>query len=85
LQISVEINGNKTNPLLLFANPTEVKPLPKEFPKTVVFGLGIHEIGERILLESNTTYYLAEGSYLKGSMYGKWKLENVTIKGQIQT
>jgi hypothetical protein len=62
LQISVEINGNKTNPLLLFANPTEVKPLPKEFPKTVVFGLGIHEIGERYSLESNTTYFLEEGS-----------------------
>ena len=82
LQISIEINGNKDNPLLLFANPTGVKPLPKEFPKTVFFKPGIHEIGEGYLLESNTTYFLEEGSYLKGSMIGKGKLENVTIKGR---
>ena len=66
---------------MLFANPTEVKPLPKEFPKTVFFKPGIHEISERYLLETNTNYFLEEGAYLKGSMYGKGKLENVTIKG----
>ncbi|MEI6138651.1 MAG: glycosyl hydrolase family 28 protein [Mariniphaga sp.] len=82
LQISVEINGNKANPLLLFANPSEVKPFPKEFPKTVFFKPGIHQIGECYPLKSNTTYYLEEGSYLKGSMYGKGTVENVTIKGR---
>ena len=82
LQVSIEINGNKSKPLLLFANPSEVQPFPKEFPKTVFFKPGIHEIGERYPLESNTTYFLEEGAYLKGSMYGKGKLENVTIKGR---
>ena len=82
LQVSIEINGNKLNPLLLFANPTEVKPPSKRFPKIVFFKPGIHQIGERYLLESNTTYYLEEGAYLKGSMYGKGTLENVTIKGR---
>ena len=81
LQVSIEINGNKSNPLLLFANPPEVYS-PKRFPKTVFFKPGIHQIGERYILESNTTYYLEEGAYLTGSMYGKGTLENVTIKGR---
>jgi hypothetical protein len=82
LQVSVEINGDKDHPLLLFIDPPEEKPDRKSNENIVRFKKGIHNIGERYPLASNTTYYLETGAYLKGSMYGKSTVKNVTIQGR---
>lgn len=82
MQVSVEINGDKDHPLLIFVDPPEEKPNKKSTERVVIFKKGIHNIGERYPLTSNTTYYLESGAYLKGSLYGKSTLENVTIKGR---
>lgn len=82
MQVSLEINGDKDHPLLLFIDPPEEKRNTKSTEKIVIFKNGIHDIGERYPLASNTTYYLESGAYLKGSMYGNSTVRNVTIKGR---
>ncbi len=82
LQVSLEINGDKDHPLLIFVDPPEEKPNKKSSENIVFFKKGIHNIGERYQMVSNTTYYLEDGAYLKGSMYGKSTVKNVTIKGR---
>ncbi|MEI7830535.1 MAG: hypothetical protein WCI31_12240 [Prolixibacteraceae bacterium] len=82
LKISIEINGDKNHPLLLFAEPSEIVPSTAKAGKVIIFKAGVHQIGERYPLVSNTTYYLQEGAILMGSMYGKGTVENVTIQGR---
>jgi len=81
-KLSIEINGDQHHPLLLFAYSPEKIPKTKHGETLVIFKSGVQEIGERYPLKSNTIYYLEEGAYLRGSLYGKGALENVTIKGQ---
>ena len=71
MKISVEINGDKNHPLLLFAEPPETKPHVTKGGKVIYFKTGIHSIGERYPLLSNTTYYLEEGAILMGSIIFK--------------
>ena len=82
LQVSVEINGDMNHPLLLFIDPPELKPERKSNRNIVIFEKGMHDIGERYPLRSNTTYYLESGAYLKGSMYGASTVRDVTIEGR---
>lgn len=81
-KLCLEINYTKNYPLFLFADPLE-KNLPAvNDPQTVFFGPGLHDIGDRYPVKSNTTYCLAGGAYIKGSFYGKGAVENVTIRGR---
>ena len=82
MQVSIEINGDKDHPLLIFVDPPEEKPNKNSTERIVIFKKGIHNIGDRYLLASNTTYYLESGAYLNGSMYGAGTVENVIIKGR---
>ena len=82
MQVSVEINGDKNHPLLLFIDPPEIKPERNGKRNIVIFEKGLHDIGERYPLTSNTTYYLESGAYLTGSMYGDSTVRNVTIEGR---
>ena len=82
VKVSVEINRDKNHPLLLFAEPPETKPHAAKGEKVIFFKTGIHSIGERYPLVSNTIYYLEEGAILMGSLYGKGMVENVTIEGR---
>jgi hypothetical protein len=82
VQVSVEINGDKNHPLLLFIDPPELKPESNGNRNVLFFEKGLHDIGERYPLTSNTTYYLESGAYLMGSMYGDSTVRNVTIEGR---
>lgn len=69
-KLSVECDGNLTDPLFLFANAPETEvPSPGD-PGVVWFGPGVHEIGKFYQLKPATTYYLAPGAFLKGSFAG---------------
>jgi hypothetical protein len=81
IQLSIEVNGDKNHSLLLFADIPLKKPSAKPNEKLVCFKKGFHHIGDKYLLNSNTTYYLEEGAYLRGSFYGKGTVENVSIIG----
>ncbi|MGM8361892.1 glycosyl hydrolase family 28 protein [Flavobacterium sp. ARAG 55.4] len=69
------------HPLLLFANPLEVT-IPNKLDKNVIyFEPGYHEIGDKFIIPSNTTVYIAGGAYVKGQFFAE-NAENITIKGR---
>lgn len=78
----LEINGDKKHPLLIFANPPESSPTYSSDKDVITFKSGLHTIGDKYPLKSNTIYYLEGGAYLKGSFYGKDSVENVIITGR---
>ncbi|MDZ7317210.1 MAG: glycosyl hydrolase family 28 protein [candidate division KSB1 bacterium] len=63
--LSIEINGQPSWALFLFANPLEINP-PVEGQKGVkYFGPGFHDLkGEKIELKAGETLYLAGGAIL---------------------
>jgi hypothetical protein len=78
LKFSVEPDG-KNSPLLLFANPIETNT-PKAGDKNVIyFGPGVHK-PEKIILESNQTFYLAGGSVVKAEVLARGT--NIRICGR---
>jgi hypothetical protein len=82
VKIHVAIDGMYEHPLFIFADPPETDiPSPND-PNVVYWGPGIHEIGEHFPAESNMTYYLAGGAYVKGSILGVQDATNVTIRGR---
>lgn len=69
------------HPLLLFANPLE-KNIPNRGDKNVIyFEPGFHEIGDKYIIPSNTTVYIAGGAYVKGQFYAE-NAQNIIIKGR---
>ena len=48
----------------------------------VYWGPGVHNIGEHYTLNSNTTYYLAGGAYVKGSFLSVNNGNNIHIRGR---
>lgn len=83
LKISVEINGNIDDNLLIFANAPEID-IPTASSKDVIYyGPGIHYIdGEYgfLKLKSNQTLYLAGGAVLHARVYAE-NASNIKIKG----
>ena len=77
-KISLEPDGKK-GPLLLFANPLEVKPPRPNAPGVIYFGPGVHRPG-RIVVTNNQTLYLAGGSVVKGGVLAQG--ENIRIAGR---
>src|SRR5439155_511047 len=88
--VSVEINGDKIHPMLVFANPLEINPPTASGQGVIYYGPGLYDINSQTL-QSNTTYYLAGGAYLRwkgptnnnevGAFYGS-NLQNVVIRGR---
>jgi len=91
--VSVEINGDKIHPMLVFANPPEVAvpvangintinypATPSVSPSTIIFPPGVSDVGN-MTIKSNTTYYFAGGSYVRGSFSGS-DLQNVVFRGR---
>ena len=63
--LTIEINGDITNSLHLFANPTETDIPDKNNPDVIYFEPGIHEVSN-IQVGDNKTVYIAEGAIIKG-------------------
>ena len=77
-KISLEPDGKK-GPLLLFANPLEVKPPRPDSPGVIYFGPGVHRPG-RIVVTNHQTLYLAGGSVVKGGVLAQG--DNIRIAGR---
>jgi len=63
--LTIEINGEYINSLLLFANPPETDIPDKNDPNVIYFGPGLHEVSN-ITVRDNKTMYVAEGAIVKG-------------------
>ncbi len=65
--ITVEVNGDWHESLHILANPFE-KDVPKPDDAGVIyFGPGVHEL-TKLVVEDNTTVYIAGGAYIKCGM-----------------
>jgi hypothetical protein len=64
--LTIEINGDTTSSLHLFANPWETKIADVNDTNTIYFGPGIHEVTNTIKVASGQTLYLAGGAVLRG-------------------
>jgi len=79
MNLSVEIDGNLDDPLLVFANPP-LPPADRNDPKLRYFEGGrIHDVGE-ILLGDGETLYLEGGAVVRAVVRARGA-ENVAIRG----
>ncbi|MDF7800262.1 glycosyl hydrolase family 28 protein [Pontiellaceae bacterium B1224] len=65
--LTVEVNGDWSESLHLFANPFEKNIPDPSDPNVIYFGPGIHEV-TNLTVSNNTTIYLAGGAYVRGVM-----------------
>ncbi|MGB0743761.1 MAG: hypothetical protein ACPGSB_04475 [Opitutales bacterium] len=80
MNLSVELDGDLNDPLLVFANPPERDIPAKEDPKVHYFEAGkIHEAGE-ILLGDDETLYLEPGAVVNAVVRAV-NARNVRIRG----
>ncbi|MDZ7721264.1 MAG: glycosyl hydrolase family 28 protein [candidate division KSB1 bacterium] len=78
-QLSVELNGESTHPLYLFANPP-FSPDPEIYKDALVFERGLYEPGE-IQLQSDQTVILEPGAVVRGYFVAE-HAENIRIIGR---
>ncbi len=69
-KLCLECDGDLTDVLFLFVNEPETEIPAPDAPRVVWFGPGVHAIGKFYPLQPATTYYLAPGAFLKGSLAG---------------
>ncbi|MBR3681879.1 MAG: hypothetical protein IKD05_03510 [Tidjanibacter sp.] len=79
-RVVVEINGDETNPLFVFANPLEVERPQEDDPNVVYFKAGTITDIHRMALKSGQTLYVEGGAIIRGSLFFESK-ENVRIAG----
>ena len=80
MNLSVEIDGNLRDPLLVFANPEATDVPDKTDPKVIYFEGGrIHDAGE-ILLGDGETLYLEGGAVVRGTVRARGA-SNVAVRG----
>jgi hypothetical protein len=78
--LSVEVDGDLKDPLLVFANPELVNPPDKNDPKVKFYEAGrIHDAGE-ILLADGETLYLEGGAVVRGVVRAR-NAKNVAVRG----
>lgn len=80
MNLSVEVDGDLSDPLLVFANPKELNPPSKQDPKVKYFEAGkIHQTGE-IFLDDGETLYMEPGAVVNAVVRAK-DAKNVAIRG----
>lgn len=81
-KLALVINGDESHPLYIFVDPLEENVPKMDTDGVVFFTPGYHSIGTHYPIKSNTVYYLAPGSYLRGDFYAYGSVENVTFRGR---
>lgn len=80
--LSVELQGNIRNPLLVFANPIETETITSSTPNVHYFGPGtIHRLNGRFTVGTGKTVYIAPGAIVIGTFMSE-NSSNVHIKGR---
>ena len=81
-KLCVEINGNKTNPLFIFADKPEENVPPENGKGLWFFGPGVHKIGAVALPDSVKHIYIAGGAYVEGAFRNANRASNIQITGR---
>jgi len=68
--VTVELNGDWSESLHLFASPMEVDVPRVDDPNVIYFGPGIHEIENCVQVGDNKTVYIAGGAVLRARGWG---------------
>ncbi len=68
--LCVECDGELEHVLLLFAHELGTDLPDSSDPSVVRFEAGVHDVGKFYRLQPRTTYYLAPGAFLRGSLCG---------------
>jgi len=80
MNLSVEVDGDLSDPLLVFANPEELNPPSKQDPKVKYFEAGkIHQEDE-IFLNDGETLYMEPGAVVNAVVRAV-DAKNVSIRG----
>jgi hypothetical protein len=80
MNLSVEVDGDLRDPLLVFANPELPEPPDRADPKVKYFGAGkIHNAGE-IILKDGETLYLEGGAIVHGVVRARGATD-VAVRG----
>ncbi len=80
MNLSLEVDGDLEDPLLVFANPAELNPPARDDPKVKYFEGGkIHQAGE-IILDDGETLYLEPGAVVYAVVRAV-DARNVSIRG----
>lgn len=78
--LTIELNGDYTRALHLFANPLETEIPDEDDPNVLYFGPGVYETGI-FEVKSGQTVYLAGGAVVYGGIIGDG-VENVRVMGR---
>ncbi|MFZ4725916.1 MAG: hypothetical protein ACOYMD_10765, partial [Paludibacter sp.] len=82
----VEIDGEKRNPLFVFANPLETNIPNASDPNVIYFAPGIHSIGysggPMQSIPVGKTIYLEGGAFVKGAFKTTGEAGTTTIRGR---
>jgi polygalacturonase len=80
-QLSIELNGEMSRPLYLFAAPLETNVPPPNTPNVQYFEAGkVHEVGT-LTLASDETIYIAGGAIVRGTIIAN-DAQRIKIKGR---
>ena len=78
-RVVVEINGDTSSPLFVFANPIDESVPSANDPKVIYVPAGTIRT-EDVILDSGQTLYIAGGGVLTGRVYAKNK-KDITVRG----
>ncbi|CCH56641.1 hypothetical protein BN8_06021 [Fibrisoma limi BUZ 3] len=80
-QLSIELNGEHTRPLYVFAAPLEKNVPRPDDPNVRYFAAGkVYDVG-KLVLKSNETLYIAGGAIVRGSIEAT-NARNIAIRGR---
>ena len=84
-KLSVEVNNDLHNNLMVFANKPEENPVTAAAPNVYYFGAGIHKIGTdgqgTLVLKDNDKVYIAGGAIVYGSISASGA-NNISVTGR---
>ncbi|MBM4142447.1 MAG: hypothetical protein FJ225_02465 [Lentisphaerae bacterium] len=79
--LSVEINGDPSEPLFLFADPPEQDVPKPDTPGVKFYAAGkVHEVG-KVTVKSGETVYIERGAVVRGAFFMD-EVKNVKIRGR---
>ena len=79
-KVILEFDGDATHALAVFGDPLP-PPAPKNGTHAVVFGPGVHDIGQGYAVPAGMTVHIAGGAWVRGTLSGH-RATNAVIEGR---
>jgi len=81
-KLAIEINGDKKNPLFIFADGSESNVPAKNAKGVLYFEKGVHQIGTTVIPDSIKQIYLEGGAYVIGAFKISSKSDGFILNGR---